>query len=116
MNLSNNELESLPSDMDSLIQLNCLDVSDNALTDLPEGLGRCSHLEQLFVRHNKLSSIPQFVRENRLKELCASFNVIKEFTNEHCEALVMLKVSFGKLSHKPKKCNKRLGTWRPPQR
>lgn len=78
--------------MDSLIQLRCLDVSNNMLTELPEGLGRCSHLEQLIIRQNKLTSLPQFVRENHLKELSASFNAIEEFTPEHCETFVVLKV------------------------
>ncbi|XP_022700519.1 leucine-rich repeat-containing protein 40-like isoform X1 [Varroa jacobsoni] len=92
IDLSNNKIESLPPDMDSLIQLRCLDVSNNMLTELPEGLGRCSHLEQLIIRQNKLTSLPQFVRENHLKELCASFNAIEEFTPEHCETFVVLKI------------------------
>ncbi|XP_022672157.1 leucine-rich repeat-containing protein 40-like isoform X3 [Varroa destructor] len=92
IDLSNNKIESLPPDMDSLIQLRCLDVSNNMLTELPEGLGRCSHLEQLIIRQNKLTSLPQFVRENHLKELSASFNAIEEFTPEHCETFVVLKI------------------------
>lgn len=54
LDVSNNRLESLPTELLQLSMLEELRISDNQLTSLPEGLAKMPRLRLLEARNNKL--------------------------------------------------------------
>ncbi|QIR16113.1 leucine-rich repeat-containing protein kinase family protein [Shewanella aestuarii] len=57
LDLSNNQLSSLPDDFDQLTQLKILFLSQNQFRSLPTVLGRCPKLEMIGFKANQLSEL-----------------------------------------------------------
>lgn len=79
LNLSGNQLETLPDDLHRLTHLRVLFCSDNRFTELPECLGRCSALTMVGFKANRIervtgASLPPLLRwliltDNRVSQL-----------------------------------------------
>lgn len=63
LNCSRNKLHSLPKSIGSLTQLRVLKANGNCIITLPNEIGRCSSLECLNLSENALKSIPQEIAE-----------------------------------------------------
>ena len=59
LDLSSNRLTSVPEALGQLSQLQRLDLSSNRLTSVPEALGQLSQLQQLYLSDNQLTSVPE---------------------------------------------------------
>jgi hypothetical protein len=59
LNLSANQLASLPEEMGGLVSLVELDLEGNQLTSLPEGVGGLVSLETLNLQENRLTALPE---------------------------------------------------------
>ncbi|KIK61417.1 hypothetical protein GYMLUDRAFT_166609 [Collybiopsis luxurians FD-317 M1] len=58
LNLSHNNIKTLPSTLGNLVHLTILSIADNVLERLPEGIGKLQRLEVLDVRRNNLTELP----------------------------------------------------------
>ncbi|VDQ17169.1 unnamed protein product, partial [Trichobilharzia regenti] len=65
LDLSSNQLESLPSSITELTSLESLLLFDNNLTNLPENIGELRNVRCLWLGDNKLESLPQSIVELR---------------------------------------------------
>ncbi|KAK7884097.1 hypothetical protein WMY93_027220 [Mugilogobius chulae] len=94
LDLSVNDLQTLPEGVSSLKELTTLNLSCNRLETLPEGLSRCPKLSTLNVSKNRLTL---------LSTLLASDNLIQELSVEAhlLPALKTLDLSNNKLSEIP---------------
>ena len=80
LGLRDNQLTSLPEEIEALSQLKKLYLSYNQLTSLPEGIGALSQLEELGLSYNRLMSLPEGIGALlRLKELYLNSNKLKTF-------------------------------------
>ncbi len=61
LDLSNNQLSSLPSDLHRLTKLKILFASNNLFTQLPSGIAECKQLEMIGFKSNKISAIGENV-------------------------------------------------------
>ncbi len=59
LDLSNNQLSSLPEDLHRLTQLKILFASNNRFEVLPEVLGQCPKLEMIGFKANQIRSVPE---------------------------------------------------------
>src|SRR5690606_37922898 len=63
LDLSYNQMTSLPSDISALVSLVQANLDGNLLTELPPDIGRLTHLQVLLVRNNKIASVcPEVLR------------------------------------------------------
>jgi len=68
-------LTELPASLETLTQLQSLDISKNQLTELPKWLGKLDQLQSLNIYHNKLSVLPESLGQLiQLQELNLSYN------------------------------------------
>ena len=65
LDLSDNLLTRLPTELVQLENLKWLDVSNNQITELPSNIGCLHYLEHLNVSHNRLTSLPKSFIEFR---------------------------------------------------
>ena len=65
LDLSNNQLTTLPESIGNLKTLWFLNLSNNQLTTLPESLSKLVWLFSLNIANNKLESLPTFIRNFR---------------------------------------------------
>jgi len=78
LNLSANQLSSLPPELGLLLRLRRLLVQHNALTSLPSGVGVLESLEELNASHNKLAFLPlELVGCTKLKSLNVKSNPLE---------------------------------------
>lgn len=61
LNLSRNQLNTLPEALGNLKWLRRLDVSKNKIENLPASIGRCERLEELVVNQNELTTLPDSI-------------------------------------------------------
>ncbi|XP_033825434.1 leucine-rich repeat-containing protein 47 [Periophthalmus magnuspinnatus] len=106
LDLSVNELGSLPEGVCGLKELTTLNLSCNRLETLPEGLSQCPKLSTLNVSKNQLISLPPDMFSERLELLStvlASDNLLQELNTEVrlLPALKILDLSNNKLSEIP---------------
>jgi hypothetical protein len=126
LDLSNNQLSSLPDDFDQLSQLRIVFLSQNCFTELPEVLGRCpklemigfkanqlthvseqalpSHTRWLILTDNQLTHLPDSIgRLTQLKKLALAGNQLTElpYSMANCRDLELVRLSANKLSHLP---------------
>ena len=59
LDLSNNQLSSLPQEIGKLTSLQLLDLRSNQLSSLPQEIGKLTSLQLLDLSNNQLSSLPQ---------------------------------------------------------
>jgi leucine-rich repeat protein SHOC2 len=89
LDLSVNELTSLPESIGNFSNLPTLDLSVNELTSLPESIGNLSNLTTLRLNDNQLTSLPESIGNlSNLTELCL-----------HDNELMSLPESIGNLSN-----------------
>ncbi|CAJ1992562.1 dual specificity protein phosphatase [Leishmania donovani] len=75
LDISQNNLRSLPHELSFLIHLRKLVVSYNKLTELPDSLGNLSELESLDASHNALVDLPQtFIYLSSLTSAALDYN------------------------------------------
>lgn len=63
LNLSDNQLSTLPTDIGMLSCLRKLYIHSNKLTGLPDSINGMGRLEELYVQHNCLTSLPDTMVE-----------------------------------------------------
>ncbi|MEH2082636.1 MAG: leucine-rich repeat domain-containing protein [Nostoc sp.] len=83
LDLSNNQLSSLPPEISQLSNLRRLDLSNNQLSSLPPEIGQLSNLTELYLYNNQLSSLPpQFSQLSNLTELYLDNNQLSSLPPE----------------------------------
>lgn len=78
LNLSGNQLSSLPADLARLRHLRVLFCSDNPFTSVPEALGDCVNLEMVGFKANRLRHLPAAALPAQLRWLILSDNQLEE--------------------------------------
>jgi Leucine-rich repeat (LRR) protein len=58
LNLSNNQLTSLPADIVKLTNLRILNVENNRLTSLPAEISQLKNLQEIRANNNRMTSLP----------------------------------------------------------
>nr|KAG5711364.1 hypothetical protein BaRGS_006061 [Batillaria attramentaria] len=105
MKASFNALTELPPELPlRLPHLRHLDLSYNQLTSLPCSFGLLFHLQTLLMQHNQLRTLPDtFTRLVKLEKVDISYNALKELPEclGEMENLKMLNVSHNKLKSLP---------------
>lgn len=59
LNCSCNQIQSLPESIGCLESITILKANGNQLTTIPSGIGRCKNLQELILSENILTSLPQ---------------------------------------------------------
>jgi len=77
LDLSGNQLNSLPDDLLRLHKLRILFCSNNQFTELPEVLGACPELEMVGFKSNRISHVPEGAFPPRLRWLILTDNQIE---------------------------------------
>lgn len=78
LDLSGNQLDSLPDDLPRLHRLKVLFASDNPFTELPEVLGRCPALEMVGFKANHIHTVREAALPARLCWLILTDNALPE--------------------------------------
>jgi len=86
IDVSHNEIKSIPGDIGSLGDLRRLTFSYNALTDLPEQLGMLENLVNLKADHNKLTKLSEkvFAGNQDLSEVWLQHNEMSSVPSSLC--------------------------------
>jgi internalin A len=75
LDLSGNQLTTLPEAIAQLSNLRVLYLRNNQLTTLPEAIAQLSHLRVLYLRNNQLTTLPEAIAQlSNLRELDLSDN------------------------------------------
>ncbi len=95
LDLSGNQLSSLPDDFHRLHKLRILFCSDNQFTELPEVLGQCPQLGMAGFKANKIRRVPAAALGKTLRWLILTDNKISELPPEigQCTQLQKLMLS-----------------------
>ena len=104
LDLSDNDLSSLPDDFARLYKLRILFCSDNQFTRLPEVLGQCTQLSMAGFKANKIRSVPASALSKSLRWLILTGNQISELPAElgQCTQLQKLMLAGNQLQTLPK--------------
>jgi len=76
LDLSNNQLSSLPDEISQLVHLKIIFASNNLFTTLPDALGKCPNLEMVGFKSNNISHVPQNSLPVKLRWLILTDNKI----------------------------------------
>jgi Leucine-rich repeat (LRR) protein len=77
LNLSENELSTLPETLGAMLKLVELRLYNNNIDTLPESIGKLSRLQELHLDHNRIVVLPQSIGElHALKELRLANNAL----------------------------------------
>lgn len=126
LDLSNNQLASLPADFGRLSNLKIVFLSDNLFTEVPDVLADCPLLEMvgfkanqiqtlsenalpdklrwLILTDNQLQALPNSIgKHSRLQKLMLAGNQLTELpeTLQHCSKLALLRISANQLNELP---------------
>ena len=82
LNLSNNQLSSLPPDLPRLHRLKVIFCSDNAFTELPEVLGDCAALQVVGFKANQITDVSGAALPAALRWLIVTDNAVKSLPPE----------------------------------
>lgn len=78
LDLSNQQITSLPDGIGQLQDLKELDLKNNNLESLPDSIGNCKGLKSLFLQNNKLKKLPDGIGQlQNLKKLDLKKNNLK---------------------------------------
>ncbi|MDM8522972.1 AAA family ATPase [Desulfococcaceae bacterium HSG8] len=93
--VQNNKLTSLPSEIGNLKNLQILNLSGNQLASLPSAIGNLINLRQLMLLNNKLTSLPpEIAKLKNLEILYLTNNEFKEFPKEICQLEILSQLYF----------------------
>jgi hypothetical protein len=81
LDLSNNQLTSLPAEIVQLTKLKILFASNNQFVTLPEVLGRCPNLEMISFKSNQINQVPENSLPIKLRWLILTDNRIEVLPN-----------------------------------
>jgi Protein tyrosine and serine/threonine kinase/Leucine rich repeat len=126
LNLSGNQLSSLPDDLSRLYKLRIIFCSDNLFTELPAVLGQCQNLTMVGFKANQINRVPAealaptlqwlILTDNRIRSLPSSIgqctqmqklmlagNQLSDLPAElaHCSQLELLRLSANRFSVLP---------------
>lgn len=125
LDLSGNQLDSLPDDLHRLQRLQILFASNNPFTQLPPALGRCAQLEMvgfkacrieqvpadslpprlrwLILTDNRITQLPAALGQRpRLRKLMLSCNRLASLPGlDQCQSLELLRLADNRFSHIP---------------
>ena len=103
LDLSNNQLTSLPKELVQLTKLKIIFASDNPFTTLPEVLGQCESLEMIGFKANKIKTVPANALPKKLRWLILTDNCIELLpdTLGECPRLQKLMVAGNQLTELP---------------
>ncbi|WP_339504778.1 leucine-rich repeat-containing protein kinase family protein [Pseudomonas sp. RL_105y_Pfl2_101] len=82
LNLSGNQLDTLPNDLHRLTRLRVLFCSDNRFTELPECLGRCSALTMVGFKANRIAHVTGAALPPLLRWLILTDNCVNQLPDE----------------------------------
>lgn len=82
LNLSDNQLDSLPSDLYRLHRLQVIFCSNNRFTELPMALGGCTQLEVVGFKANQIETVNPAALPPRLRWLILTDNRIENLPDE----------------------------------
>jgi hypothetical protein len=77
LDISNNQLSSLPEELSQLQQLKILFASNNQFDTLPEILGQCANLEMVGFKSNHITRVPENALPVKLRWLILTDNKIE---------------------------------------
>lgn len=103
LDLSNNQLSSLPEAIKGLHQLKILFASNNHFEELPAVLGQCSKLEMIGFKSNKIKNVPEHSLPLQLRWLILTDNQITDLPQSLGERprLQKLALAGNQLTHIP---------------
>lgn len=103
LDLSNNQLTSLPKELAQLTKLKIIFASDNPFTSLPEVLGQCENLEMIGFKANKIKTVPENALPKNLRWLILTDNCIEVLpdTLGECSQLQKLMLAGNQLTELP---------------
>lgn len=103
LNLSGNQLSSLPADLPRLHKLRILFCSDNAFSSVPEVLGECPQLEMIGFKANQLRHLPVAALPAALRWLILTDNQLPSLPDElgDCQRLQKLMLAGNQLTALP---------------
>lgn len=93
LDLSNNQLSSLPKELCQLHQLKIIFASNNAFEVLPEVLGQCANLEMVGFKSNRIHTVPSNALPPKLRWLILTDNRIERLPNSLGERPRMQKLA-----------------------
>ena len=108
LDLSNNQLSSLPKEISQLIHLKIIFASNNQFKTLPETLGLCPKLEMVGFKSNKITEVPEGSLPMQLRWLILTDNCIIKLpeTLGYRSRLQKLALAGNQLKELPKSFNK----------
>jgi Protein tyrosine and serine/threonine kinase/Leucine rich repeat len=103
LNLSGNQLSSLPDDLPRLHKLRIIFCSDNLFTELPAVLGQCKSLTMVGFKANQISRVPNTSLAPTLKWLILTDNRIHSLPSSigQCRQMQKLMLAGNQLSDLP---------------
>lgn len=103
LNLSGNQLDSLPADLSRLRKLRILFCSDNPFTEVPECLGDCAQLEMVGFKANRIRHLPADSLPPALRWLILTDNQLQALPEEisNCQRLQKLMLAGNQLTKLP---------------
>ena len=103
LNLSANQLSSLPADLPRLHKLRVLFCSDNRFNEVPAVLGQCPQLEMVGFKANQISHLPVAALPAKLRWLILTANQLEQLPSElgQCRQLQKLMLAGNRLRELP---------------
>lgn len=103
LDLSNNQLTSLPKELIKLRKLKIIFASNNLFDTLPKVLGDCNNLEMIGFKSNKITSVPETSLPPKLRWLILTDNKIETLPDSLGERprLQKLALAGNQLTHLP---------------
>lgn len=103
LDLSDNQLSSLPDELAQLHKLKIIFVSNNNFTELPSVLGQCENLEMIGFKSNQINHVPEDALPVQLRWLILTDNKITSLPESLGERprLQKLALAGNRLTHLP---------------